>query len=132
MSNYINKVAEVLNLELGQEFIVTDIVGEVFWFTKDTLMSIDENRNTRCANHKILGMILDGKASINKLPPKPRIDERYYVPSIIGKKLSASFIWANDELDRTNYRRGLICKTAEEAVELAKRCLAQITKGAER
>lgn len=34
MSNYINKVAKVLNLELGQEFIVTDIVGKVFWFTK--------------------------------------------------------------------------------------------------
>lgn len=126
MSNYINKVAKMLNLELGQEFIVTDIVGKVFWFTKATLMSIDENHNTGCANHKILGMILDGTVAINILPHKPQINEVYYVPNLSAKCLYSPFRWANDEFDILHYRRGLVCKTAKEAKKLAKRLFVQI------
>lgn len=126
MSNYINKVAKMLNLELGQEFIVTDIVGKVFWFTKNTLMSIDENHNTGCANHKILGMILDGTVAINILPPKPQINEVYYVPNLSAKCLYSPFRWANDEFDILHYRRGLVCKTAKEAKKLAKRLFVRI------
>lgn len=102
MSNYINKVAKMLNLALGQEFTVTDIAGKVFWFTKATLMSIDENHNTGCANHKILGMILDGTVAINILPPKPQINEVYYVPNLSAKCLYSPFRWANDSLEVYN------------------------------
>lgn len=84
MSNYINKVAKMLNLALGQEFTVTDIAGKVFWFTKATLMSIDENHNTGCANHKILGMILDGTVAINILPPIAKMVSHVIVVQSVG------------------------------------------------
>lgn len=124
--NYMSEVVKMLGLEVGQQFTIGDDIRRTFWFTETTLMSINENLDEEASNYDVLGMILNGAVSIHKLPPKPQIDERYYIPCLSVGELCSSFIWANDEFDMLYYRRGLVCITAEEAENLTRNLLVQI------
>ena len=121
-----SEVAKMLGLEIRQQFTIGDDIRRIFWFTKTTLMSVNEKLDEEASNYDVLGMILNGAVSIHKLPPKPQIDEVYYIPTLSVRELCTPFTWVNDEFDMIHYRRGLVCKTAEEAKKLAKSVLMQI------
>lgn len=47
--------------------------------------------------------------------------EEYYIPRISSiPDFCAKYHWLNDDYDRKYYEAGIICKTKEEAVAMAK------------
>ena len=65
-----------------------------------------------------------GDIRIVKLPWKPKMDEKYYIPSIFDWDFYKYNFWLNDEHDEKFYKRGLVFKTKEEAIEMSKKMLA--------
>ena len=65
-----------------------------------------------------------GDIRIVKLPWKPKMDEKYYIPSIFDWDFYKYNFWLNDEYDEKFYKRGLVFKTKEEAIEMSKKMLA--------
>ena len=62
---------------------------------------------------------------------KPAFGEKYYTPSINHKGLPFLWnpiLWNDAEFDNRLYERGLVCRTKEEAEELAKKILAFVKK----
>ena len=56
---------------------------------------------------------------------KPRIGEIYFVPSLAFFK--ADYVpheWAGGPIEENWYKSGFVCRTREEALELAKKMLA--------
>ena len=73
---------------------------------------------------EVLKDILMGDIRIVKLPWKPKMDEKYYIPSIFDWDFYKYNFWLNDECDEKYYKRGLVFKTKEEAIEMSKKMLA--------
>lgn len=53
----------------------------------------------------------------------PKIDEKYYIPDLSDDNLYLSYKWAGDYADRKYFNKGLVFKTKEKAIEVAKKLL---------
>lgn len=68
--------------------------------------------------------LITGALQAIKLPWKPsHYNEVYYLPSIISIGKYIKLFWAGSESDKSSYQQGLICRTKEEAIELAEEML---------
>lgn len=54
---------------------------------------------------------------------KPKDGEPYYVPTVNNKSGYQTLYWADNDYDKFDYDRLLVCKTKEEAIELAGKML---------
>ncbi len=57
---------------------------------------------------------------------KPRLGKIYFTPSFSIEELYTSYGWDDGTFDNWNYKRGLCCKTAAEAIALGERMLEAI------
>lgn len=130
MVNYMNRVAEMLGLKLGETFRITKDNDErvrYFRFTKEGIIvsqnSVHWNDITTAI---VLEDILAGRAKVVALPWKPKNNEVYYIPCIHpnGSFMWTSVTWEGNKGDNKLYQLGLVCKTPEEAVALTKKMLA--------
>lgn len=56
---------------------------------------------------------------------KPEVGETYYIPCLIGIYSEClDFVWNDHPWDRRRYAAGIICRTKDEAIELAQKMLA--------
>lgn len=122
--NYMTTVAAVLGVEMGDTFkvIYTDSNIEdekYFQLTKKGLETSDDGIHWRGTVPSVLQDLMTGKARVATLPWKPRINEAYYCIRTASEKHR----WKDTEDERKYYDMGLVCKTGEEAVELARRML---------
>lgn len=53
----------------------------------------------------------------------PTMYDPYYIPDILEKKQYCLYQWLGDELDMRCKERGLVFRTKEEAIEVAKKML---------
>lgn len=132
MTNHIVGVASLLGVKVGEVFHIendSSLNGCVFRFSENDLQvskANGDNDTWRVANDSRLLGLLYGNLSIHKLPWKPKMRENYYTPSLGCKDslfLWTSAMWVNDKFDREFYKQGLVCKTAEEATQLANKML---------
>ena len=133
MTNRMNEIAKLLGVELEEVFKITDDTHDDYQrylrFTKNAGIEIsDDGVEWEMAGTVIGAMILKfllmGNVRIVKLPWKPKMGERYYVSDIFDRDLFDYYLWDDDERDEELYKRGLVFKTKEEAIELAQRMLA--------
>lgn len=82
---------------------------------------------TVASDTRLLG-ILYGRLRIRKLPYKPTKGQKYYVPNIFVQDLWAYYSWNDDGYDEELYKRGVVFKTTEEAIEAAEKMLAAINE----
>lgn len=113
----IEKIANELGLELGQEFI---LYGSKYKFNKNGLLLF--NGNDWVLTYEALTEIITNNAvknSIKKSKWKPKYGETYYFPCINSTDYHTySFIYANDDVDNYYFTNNFMCKTKEEAEEL--------------
>ena len=133
MANYMNQIAGLLGVELGESFeIVDDNSGKYHNYYRLTdengIEASNDNADWAAAASVVLKWILMGEIRIIKLLWKPQEDERYYTPCIAThpRYMYDEHYWENDEVDIERYRMGLVCKTAEEAVAMTKKILAAV------
>ena len=138
--NHMAEVAKLLGVELGESFKITsDTQGDYpcdyqnyYRLTENNCLEISDDgvewKMTTAA--VLLKYILMGDIRIAKLPWKPQIGEKYYVPRIAIQPEDRHYYyyWDNDGVDIKRYDMGIVCKTPEEAIALTEKMLEAINE----
>lgn len=106
--NYMEQVAKMLGVDLGEHFEINKNVG-VFTLCNDGLVNIQGG--FMC--NELLSKLLSGKYAIKRKPWKPKEGERYYFVSMNEGVLSDTS--DNVTVDALLYKIGNCYKTKEEA-----------------
>lgn len=80
MANLIPQIAEMLGVEIGEEFEIKGYKGLVYKFVDDELIvnSIDDKGSSGLTANMTLVSLLKGKREIIKLPWKPKKGDTCY------------------------------------------------------
>lgn len=116
--NLMPQIAEMLGLQLGEEFKVETRGGNEYIcnFTMAGLFEHD-NKESGSYNKELLAEIICGHAEIVKLPWKPKNGQGYYTfGTSVGKKwMIWQQLWNNHPVDLALLDKGWIYRTREEA-----------------
>ena len=125
--------AEILELELEQEFVLTDIDGNtkgelIYKFTEDGLLYKSPTlvKWSKSSSGTIL-RLLNGDYKVVSKPWKPKIGEKYWTYSEIWEEVT-SFRWEGYYYDLLLWKVGNCFKTRDEAEEKGKEIMEQIQK----
>lgn len=112
--NYMADVANMLGVELEEEFTVPNKVATLKISAKDGLMcKFKDNKNWEyCASY--LQELLMGDMEIVKLPWKPKNEEGYYYPNVYNLEVFYDF-WVGTTTNYAMYNLGMCYRTREEA-----------------
>lgn len=110
--NYMQDVARMLGVELGEEFKIKDF-EPVYKLTDYGLcVKVDSVEWHEMSGDSFIQLI-KGDYEIIKLPWKPKYDERYYKPSENFSYAVAMF-WHNRPWDFAYKETGMVFRTKEE------------------
>lgn len=129
--NYYKKIAEMLGVELGEEFSLKgNYTGEInrprYKITQEEglMYSIGSNEWNRST---ILLTIINGSYSVVKLPWKPKKGEAYWHYSEVWREV-ISFEWEDCLYDFLLWKAGNCFKTKEEGDAKAKEIIEKLRK----
>ena len=128
--NYYKQIAEMLGLELGQEFRIIDshertIDDALFEITEDGLFSKANNLSGKVT--LMLDLILSGKCKVVPKPWKPKNGEKYWFYSE-SYNHAMSHQWYSGNYEFCLWKCGNCFKTEEEAAAKGKEIMEQIQK----
>ena len=132
--NYYKQFAEMLGLELEQEFVLTDVEGNrkdkyTYKITEDGLLYKSPTFNWAISSLGTIGKLLDGDVKSIPKPWKPKKGETYwYYPNPIYFGVINSYVWNDDLTDLLFWKVGNCFKTEEEAKTKGKEIMEQIQK----
>lgn len=114
--NYMQDVARMLGVELGEEFMIKDPDGHLidakfYRITEAGCFCRNNNQNSIGAG-KLLG-ILEGTFQIKKLPWRPKKGEKYYIPSPDFSHTLCDY-WDGYQVDFALKEAGMAFKTEKE------------------
>lgn len=113
--NLIPQIAQMLGVELGEEFKVEGD-NRTYWFDLDGLHSGEYVAEDE--DDAMLHDLLCGEVEIIKIPWKPKLNERYwtFMSSLEGGKLYVlNYMWDNSVIDVALHKVGWVFRTCEEA-----------------
>lgn len=122
--NYMPKVLEMLNLEVGEKFKIKGFNKTKFEFTNFGCLIDCEKLES---NEVILSHILTGYYRIEKLPWKPKRGNVYYSIKADGETLCNEWVCNSSDLYR--YNAGNCFKTKEEITDEIKQRILKEMKG---
>ncbi len=115
--NYMEKVAKMLGVEIGEEFKIE---------FDDGVLSIDSyvflDRGIACFDGHLVDTsciwnLIKGEYKIIKLPFKPKKGDRYYTYYTSGEEwLIWDSTWNNDVSDYARLKSGIVFRTSKEAL----------------
>nr|DAW54776.1 MAG TPA: hypothetical protein [Bacteriophage sp.] len=124
MDNKMMEVAKLLGVELEEEFeIMGAPVGCVYKLSEKGVALYHKEENWWEVLPHMLTLLLSGEFKIVKLPWKPTVHDDYYYPNPLDRDLWGCGIWVDNDNDNNRFSRGLIVKTKEEAIVMAKKML---------
>ena len=128
--NYYKQIAEMLGLELGQEFVITDDDGNrqnkyTYKFTEDGLFSKANDLSVKVTS--MLDLLLSGDYKAVPKPWKPKYGERYwsYSPKINGTCCNTFWEYTNNY---AMWKSGNCFRTEEEAKTKGKEIMEKLVK----
>ena len=129
--NYYKKIAEMLGVELGEEFSVKNCKTKElnrprYKITQEEgiMYSIDREKWCRSV---LLMSIINGSYSIVKIPWKPKKGEAYWHYSEVWREV-ISFEWEDCLYDFLLWKAGNCFKTKEEGDAKAKEIIEKLRK----
>ena len=135
--NYYKQVAEMLGLELEQEFVLTDVDGNIkgnikgeltYKFTEDGLLYKSQTLvNWSKSSSGTILRLLNGDYKVATKPWKPKYGDEYWRRSSMRGFVSSA-IWLDDVIDLCGWKSGNCFKTREEAETKGKEIMEQIMK----
>lgn len=128
--NYYKQIAEMLGLELEQEFVITDLDGKrkdtiTYKFTEDGLFSKANNLSAKVT--LILDLLLTGKCKAVPKPFKPKYGEQYWSYSLKSNQACFS-LFGNCFEDYAIWKSGNCFRTKEEAETKGKEIMEKLVK----
>lgn len=116
MANIIPQIAEMLGVELGEEFKV-NLNGweKIYRFNNNGLFGeIQTEKWIACP--ELFGLLVTGNAKIVKLPWKPKKGDTYYTFELLGDKwVVRSLWWGGFPNEYALLEKGWVYKTCAEA-----------------
>ena len=133
MANHMTEVAQMLGVEIGEVFKITDdtygIRQSYYRLTEENGCEIsDDNTSWVTVSAEVLKWLIMGDVRISKLPWKPHNGEFYFSPSPTRKSLRECLAWVGGENDNYRLNRGFVFRTPDEAVAVARKMLAAINE----
>ena len=131
--NYYKQFAEMLGLELEQEFVLTDVDGNrkdkyTYKITEDGLLYKSPTfTNWSISSLGNIGKLLDGDVKAVPKSWKPKIGERYWTYSEVWEEVT-SFRFEGYYYDLLLWKVGNCFKTRDEAEDKGKEIMEQIKK----
>ena len=133
--NYYKQFAEMLGLELEQEFVLTDVDGNrkdkyTYKITEDGLLyKSPPFINWSISSLGTIGKLLDGDVKAVPKPWKPKKGDNYsyYINSTYFEGIN-SCMWTDECLDLLHWKVGNCFKTEEEAKTKGKEIMEKIRK----
>ena len=130
--NYYKQFAEMLGLELEQEFVLTDVDGNrknkyTYKITEYGLLYKSTTLNWAISSLGTIGKLLDGDYKAVPKPWKPKKGEKYLYYSTYFDEAS-SCIWTDGVSDLLLWKLGNCFRTKEEAKTKGKEIMEQIQK----
>ena len=129
--NYYKKFAEMLGLELEQEFVLTDVDGNIkdiftYKITEDGIFYKSKISNDWFKT-ELVDALLNGCIKAVPKPWKPEKGEKYfYYAKEFGQTVYK--IWIDENYDLLLWKVGNCFKTEEEAKDKGKEIMEQIKK----
>ena len=129
---YYKKFAEMLGLELEQEFVLTDDDGNrkdkyTYKITEDGLLYKSPTFNWAISSLGNIGKLLDGDVKAVPKPWKPKKGDEYWRCSSIRGFVSSD-IWLDDVIDLCGWKSGNCFRTEEEAETKGKEIMEKLVK----
>ena len=124
-------VAELLGVEFDKEFKIKEVSRSYSYKFSDRGLLLyirdkDGRLTSSCdAKPKTLEYLLTGKYTIN-MPWKPAENEIYFIPCFDSPEMVCWDIWSNNKTNISMYNLGIVCKTKENAIAIAKKMLAAL------
>lgn len=130
--NYWKQFAEILGLELEQEFVLTDVDGNrtddfTYMITEYGLLYRTTTFNWEIRTSRTIGKLLDGDVKAIPKPWNPEKGETYWCYRIL-KEDASCITWCFDGIDLCRWKAGNCFKTREEAETKGKEIMEQIRK----
>ena len=131
--NYWKQFAEMLGLELDQEFVLTDVDGNrenkyTYKITEDGLLyKTPTFINWAISSLGTIGKLLDGDVKVVHKPWKPKNEEKYWYYSDVWEEATC-ITWYGSFLNLLLWKVGNCFKTRDEAEEKGKEIMEQIQK----
>lgn len=116
--NYMQEVAKMLGVGIGEEFYLLDGDGEIvayspYRFTNDLIVDCDDDEMA----YSMLWNLLTGEYTIQRRPWKPKDDNKYYTVSLNGQVTWCHF-YKDEEASLAMLNMGN-CFPSREAAEAA-------------
>lgn len=129
--NYWKQFAEMLGLELEQEFVLTDVDGNrkdkyTYKITEDGLLYKSTTFNWAISSLGTIGKLLDGDVKAVPKQWKPKKGEMYFYSNSTYFDGINSIVWIGGVLDLLLWKVGNCFKTREEAETKGKEIMEQI------
>ena len=134
MDNKMAEAAKLLGVELDEVFFFKGRSGRLSCYTyySKTYLKFTENGLKESADRTswhsaaawVWNGLITGALQIVKLPWKPSYGEVYYMPSVINENKYVRLFWHDSGTYENFYQQGMVCRTKEEAIELAEEMLA--------
>ena len=129
---YYKQFAEMLGLELEQEFVLTDVDGNrkdkyTYKITEDGLLYKSPTFNWAISSLGTIGKLLDGDVKAVPKPWKPKKGEKYWYYSDTCK-LAIFVYWEDTTRDLSFWKLGNCFKKREEAEAKVKEIMEKIKK----
>lgn len=131
--NYMEHVAHMLGVEVGEEFKVKDEDGSIskhkFKFTNESFVIMDDSFNSGSILflNCLLNSLLIGKSEVIKIPFNPKRGEKYWA----FNSLAICKCWMGSTDDLINWESGNCFRTKEEAETMGKATIEAIRKAYE-
>lgn len=114
MANYMEEVAKILDVKLGEEFQIVGNGKATVKLTEDGLEIVTIlGKLIDNAEHICLTKLLTGRYEIKRKPLKLKKDEFYWNVRLDGEPVLTR--WLDDMIDLNNYKLGNCYRTKEEA-----------------
>lgn len=115
--NLIPQIAQMLGVELGEEFKIKGYDGLAYKLTDNGLeLTTVDGQKTKWFDSGALNSLLKGKMEIVKLPWKPKKGETYYTFELLdGKWIVHLLWWAGSPNGYALLEKGWVYRTQEEA-----------------
>ena len=128
--NYYKQFAEMLGLELEQEFVITDLDGKrkdtiTYKFTEDGLFSKANDLSVKVT--LILDLLLRGECKAVPKPWKPKYGEQYWSYSTKINGTCCNTFWEFIE-NYAMWKSGNCFRTEEEAKTKGKEIMEKLVK----
>lgn len=128
--NYYKQVAEMLGVELNEEFSLKNKDDEILSnkYKITGFGGLLFKCGTEWCRSGYIDEIINGKLTIVKLPWKPKIYEQYWYCSTIAKPVVVATTWGGFSNDLCKWKCGNCFKTKKEAETKGKEIMEAIQK----